>query len=42
MGVKLKHVKDVLQTFANAMADGKVSKAEWKKIRAQVKTLIGR
>ena len=42
LGVKLKHIKDVLQVFADAMADGKISKDEWKVIREKVKTLIGR
>jgi len=42
VGAKIKHIKDVLQVFADAMADGKISKDEWKDIRATVKTLIGR
>ena len=42
VGVKLKHIKDALQVIADAMADGKISKDEWKDIRAAVKALIGR
>lgn len=42
LGVKLKHIKDVLMVILDAMADGKISKDEWKVIREKVKALIGR
>lgn len=40
VGIKLKHIKDALDVIADALADGKIDKDEWKEIRAKVKAII--
>ena len=42
VGVKIKHIKDAIDVISDAVADGKISKDEWKEIRAKVKAIIGR
>ena len=42
LGVKLKHIKDAMTTIADAIADGKIDKDEFKDIRDDVKAIIGR
>ena len=42
LGVKVMHVKDALTTIADALADGKINKREFKDIVRDVKAVIGR
>jgi len=42
LGLKITKILDAIDTISDALADGKVSKDEWKDIRDRIKAIIGR